>query len=248
MTRIFTLIFLLLLPLSIQAQQEDEKNIKNKTKRAILQIQRLKKGALIVRLFDKSKQIELLNKQGKSESIIKAYEQKIATENNEVISAFKNNFTFCPVYFFYSKDSKHIKNRDWKNVHFVDNSNSDYESLSNGYFYTADISELRVDTLTHFITHDGRDENNNQIERRGKKSKIDYEALVIKSDKFIDLLPPFPYSVRTYKDLPVFKRSISKTVQKFNTRLELFYKKYEHVEIDQKSNKVIIKDSSKTNK
>ncbi len=239
MTRVFTLIFLILLPFSIQAQQEDEKEIKNTTKRAIVQIKRLKEGALLIRLFDRTKQIDFLNKQGKSQAVIQAYKDKIEKENNEIIEAFTQKFTFCSVYFFYAKDTKHVKNRNFQNVNFVGSVNTNKDNLSEGCFYTADISEARIDTLTHFISYNVRDENDNIFEKRGKKSRLNYEALVIRSDKFIDLLTPFPYSVRTYKDLPVFKRSVSKTVERLNSRLESFYAKYKHLRFDKTTNKII---------
>ena len=243
MVRILPLFLALLFSFSSFAQQEDEQNIKNQKKRAILQIKRLKEGALLVRLFDKTKQIELLEKQGKPSSIVQAYKDKVAKENIEIIEAFKENFEFCPVYFFYSKDSKHVRNRNFKEVNFVDKSvNTTEADLSKAYFYTADLSELRVDTFSYITTVSGRDENDNEVIKRGKKTYVSYEAITIRSDKFIDLQAPYPYSVRTYRDLPLFKRTKAKTVQKLNKKLEYFYDKFQHLEFDPLTNNLVLKE------
>lgn len=240
MTRIFVLFFTLLFSLSSFAQQEDEKYIKNKTLRAIVQIRRLKQGALLVRLYEKENQIALLEKQGKYASVIQSYKDKIAKENNEIVDAFKNQFTFCPVYFFYSKDSEHIKNRDFKQVQLMNNNGEPSDKgFSDQYFYTADLSELRVDTISYITSHTTRDENDNFTIAKGKKTRVSYEAIMIRSDEFVDLLTPFPYSTRTYKDLPLFRRTIARTINKLNFRLEHFYRKFENLEIDPKTNKVI---------
>lgn len=246
MTRILTLFFAFLFSFSALAQQEDEADIKNRTVRAIVQVRRLKQGALLVRLFEKEKQIALLQKQGKSASVIQAYKDKIDKQNNEIIDAFKTNFKFCPVYFFYAKDSEHVKNRDFKNVHFIEKSGEELENtLTNNYFYTADLSELKVDTINYITSVDSRDESDNRIVTRGKKSNIGYESITIRSDQFVDLLTPFPYSTRTYKDLPLFKRSIAKTVSKLNFKLERFNRKFSKIDIDPETNKVISKASKK---
>lgn len=240
MTRIFVLFFALLFSFSSFAQQEDEKYIKNRSLRAIVQIRRLKQGALLVRLFEKENQIALLEKQGKSASVIQAYKDKIAKENNEIIDAFKNNFSFCPVYFFYSKDSEHIKNRDFKQGQLINkNGEPSDNEFSEQYFYTADLSELRVDTISYITSSTARDENDNITITKGKKTRVSYEAIMIRSDEFVDLLTPFPYSTRTYKDLPIFKRTVAKTVSKLNNKLEYFYRKFENLEIDPKTNQVI---------
>ena len=243
MNRLLTLILALIISFSAYAQHQDEKNIKNKTHRAIVQIKRLKEGALLVRLFEKSRQIELLKKQGKSDQIINAYKAKIKAENDEIIDAFKTKFTFCPVYFFYSKDTEHVKSRDFKNMNFLEN--QDVSTLSDGYFYTADVSAARVDTSSYFVSHNGRDENDNIITIKGRKSRVTYEAVVLRSDQFIDLLSPFPYSVRTYKDLPIFKRPMGRVVEKLNDRLQFFYEKYENIEVDPTTYELIVKPVDK---
>lgn len=247
MTRILTLFFAFLFSFSALAQQEDEADIKNRTVRAIVQVRRLKQGALLVRLFEREKQIALLQKQGKSASVIQAYKDKIDKQNNEIMEAFKTNFKFCPVYFFYAKDSEHVKNRDFKNVHFIDQSGEDLnKTLTNSYFYTADLSEIRVDTISYVTGYSYNHEKRDGIDySKGKKSVTNYESIVIRSEEFVDLLTPFPYSTRTYKDLPLFTRSIARTVSKLNLKLERFNRKFSKVEIDPKTNKVINKASKK---
>lgn len=217
MTRIFTLMFLLLLPFSSYAQKNGEGNIKNKTERAIIQIKKLKKGALLVRLFDKTKQIEYLKKQGKSESVVAAYIKKVSDDNLAVIDAYSNGFQYCPVYFFYAKDSEWVTKKAWDKVNFV-NSKGEIDSsikMTQPYFYTSEISNVK------------------------------FEAAIMMDVNFERMDPPFPYFTRTFSQIPFFKRTKLKAVQRLNAKMEVFHAKYEHLEIDYDTNKIILDKSVK---
>lgn len=208
------------------AQQEDEQFMKNKILRANMQIDRLKSGSLLVRLFYKEKVVDLLNKAGKTKAAAN-YKAEVINENNELIKAFSENFTFCPVYFFHAKYSEEIRNRNFQAVTFIDkngNEDSDISIDAESYFYTAEISHLRVDTNTSEGEHYPRfDETNTEVPRKVGELTGSIQALRIRSDKFVDLLTPFPYFARTFSDLPLFKRSQKATVKRLNKKLYKYF-------------------------
>lgn len=240
MVRILTLFLALLLSLSSFAQQEDEYDIKNNVKRSVLRIKRLKEGALLVRLFDKTKQIELLEKLGKSEATIQAYKDKVRDENLKIIEAYKSRYTFSPVFFFYAKDSEKVANRQFETVGFLNyqgivdsNITMDYE-----YFLTSEISENR--TVLRNLNGYHKDytyQNIKDISQVGNS----FEAVVIMDNFFIRLDAPFPYFVRTFSTLPIFKRTQKRAVAKLNNKIKSYYEKFNHVEIDPITLKVILK-------
>ena len=100
------------------------------TEKARAEILMLEKGALLVRLKTSELQIEALKKAGKEKE---AEELKTSqeSENKAIVEAFKTNFTFCPVYFFYSSHSNEIKsgnyiglfNANYKPVYAVNSNN-----------------------------------------------------------------------------------------------------------------------------
>lgn len=233
MTKVFTLIFFLFFSYLSFSQQEDEQNY-NRGKRAAIQIQRLKEGALFVRLFDKSMQIELIERRNKPETV-KAYKAKVKKENLEIINAFVTEFDFCPVYFFYSKNSNEIRNRDFENMSFINNLGEPDSTIKPNvdFFYTADITESRIDTF--FYYQNVVTENNEHITTKSNLSKSSsFEALVFHSDKLIDLKKPFPYHTKTLSSLPIFSRSYKSVVDRANHKLNLFYSRFENIKIKKK--------------
>ncbi|MGZ6522636.1 MAG: hypothetical protein ACXVDT_12450, partial [Bacteroidia bacterium] len=94
------------------------------------EIDLLKNGALLIRLKTSELQINAFKKAGneqKAEELKKSQED----ENKAIIEGFKANFTFCPVYFFYSDHSEEIKSGNYSglfdvNYKPVSNFNSNY--------------------------------------------------------------------------------------------------------------------------
>lgn len=223
-------IFLIFVSLGISystfAQQEDEQAIEDTEKRSDFQIERLKNGVLLVRLFYKEKSIEYLKSAGKMKAAID-YETKIEEENLELIRAFKENFTFCPVYFFDSKYSDNVLKRNFEDIIFLDvngNENKDI-TMNSTYFYTAEISATLVDTnVRKSEIYPQINQMDQEILGIKKTLFNTFQALRIKSDKFVDLLPPFPNAVRTFKNLPLIKRSYKTIVKRLNNKLKRNFK------------------------
>src|SRR5688500_2317042 len=67
-------------------------------------IKSLQEGILLVRLKTAQQKIDALNKLGKTDWAQKIIREQKA-ENQRIINAFKQHYTFSPVYFFYSDDS-----------------------------------------------------------------------------------------------------------------------------------------------
>ncbi|MGB0867999.1 MAG: hypothetical protein ACPGSD_00260 [Flavobacteriales bacterium] len=232
MIRVFLITFFLLISHLCFAQQEDEQMEKNGLTRAITQIQRLKNGALLVKLYQKERQIELLKRINK-EKALESYIADVKKNNLEIIKAFSENFEFCPVYFFYSKDAQNVKERAFENMNFVNRFGEEDSTIvmQAEYFYAGSITESRIDTFKYHSQ--ARDNHSRSINAYSSpKSSSSFEAFVFQSDKLIDLFMPFPYLTRTFGSLPVLKRSNRQLVNRLNVKLNKFYDRYKNVKLD----------------
>ena len=191
------------------------------------QITRLHDGALLVRLHTKNKSITALRNIGKTKEADEV-EKKQAEYNLNIVSAFKLNFSFCPVYFFYSDYSTNIIEKQFDQVVFLNDSlradpniNFDFKS-----FLTADFGIIEQDTARYF------DYKSLEMDTTGAATltnnyyggaDMSFGALIIRSDKLMQLRDPFPYYVRTFDSLPT-ARNLGKVVKKMNTKLNDFYR------------------------
>lgn len=76
-------------------------------------VEKLHDGMLLVKLKTSENRIKKYKEMGNMEKA-KEVIKKQQTQNEIVINAFKDNFNFCPVYFFHSNDIANIKNNDFK--------------------------------------------------------------------------------------------------------------------------------------
>ncbi|MBE9466688.1 MAG: hypothetical protein IMY72_00005 [Bacteroidetes bacterium] len=192
---------------------------------SIKQINNLHNGVLLVRLKTKKMSISALKEIGKNELAHKV-EIKQSNLNKEIISAFRDNFDFCPVFFFYSDYSQNIRDKQFDKVVFLnDNLLSDnISTFDNRNFFTAEFGIIEQDTSKYYESYYYEKENSN-YERHSKYyggTNMGFGALIIKSNQFIQLRRPFPYYVRTFDSFPI-KRKKSKVVRKMNQRLHKFY-------------------------
>lgn len=79
-----------------------------------------KPNAILVMLNESTNKIEALQKRGYSNEQIKEVKEGDKQINTSLVKDFKNNFDFCPVYFFYNKDYDAVKNKEWDKVKFYD--------------------------------------------------------------------------------------------------------------------------------
>lgn len=155
----------------------------------------LKNGALLVRLKTSELKINALKKQGKEKE---AEEIRLDQEtvNKLIVEAFKANYTFCPVYFFYSNHSTKVKEGNYKGCIFDVNMKTDSSFSSNNYL----IGEFEKSETTQL------------------------DAFYIKNKNFELLRKPFPYFIKQNKAL-VSSRSYDKLVSVLNEEFIEFYNK-----------------------
>ena len=224
----------------------------------------LKNGAILVRLPNntitikaieernlllqkKAEGIDKINHNKEYQKLLKTIDSNIKLLNKIVaereykhkiiIESFSNNFSFCPVYYFYSNDSREIKNKNFKghifnaNKEFIDTIN-----LSDNYLI-AEFGETNEDTakikLRKTKSYDFYGHPNERLERNDETGYIEYvdyyysstgmeggvDALVLLSPEFIQIQRPYPHYVRTFERLPFINRSYEETVLRLQHKI-----------------------------
>ncbi|PCJ23275.1 MAG: hypothetical protein COA97_11945 [Flavobacteriales bacterium] len=225
------LLFLFLFsPLISFAQKEEvvshkRKDIKEarveakiKAKEQVLQ---LHDGVLLVRLSTRKKSLAAMRKANKNKLADKT-ENKLRIKNQKIVNAFRVNFNFCPVYFFYSDYSKYVRNSQLDNVMFLNDSlqlDSTIKVSSNKYL-TAELGITEPDTKKYGSTTGFESGEKTTTYYGGPE--ITVTGLIIKDEQFEQLRKPFPYYVREFSGLP-FYRAIHKMVLIMNNNLQKFY-------------------------
>lgn len=88
----------------------------SKGKLALDHVKALKGDTLIVKLNSDDKKISYLRKRGKNKQA-DVFQKKVDLRNEQMISSFKESFTFCKVLFYHSKDSDALlKERDYSKL------------------------------------------------------------------------------------------------------------------------------------
>ncbi|MFK7756556.1 MAG: hypothetical protein AB8B53_06460 [Flavobacteriales bacterium] len=187
----------------------------------------MNKGALLVRLETKSASIEALRSKGEAAKA-DLKESKQRQKNQNIVSAFKAHFTFCPTYFFFDNYSQNVMKKDFKSVQFLDeNLEHDASIKFNGAnFFTAEFGTLEQDTAQYFSGYYTVPTKNGP-ERRARyygEPHMRFGALIIKSDQFVQLKRPFKYYSRTLDSVPLAKLE-STVVAKMDKKLHRFYKR-----------------------
>jgi len=188
----YFLILLFVLPLFGFSQDNLDKTPKQ-------HINMLKEGKLLVRLHDKSNSIKILLEKGmvKRAEYVKKKQDIL---NLEIMKSF-TNFKFCDVHFFYSNDSKFIKEGNYNKVKLY---SFDSEGLkTNGInldanFLVADFGEM------------------------SGKNKMGMKAMYIMDNKLNQLSRPFPFYVR-FHPTPIQNLSHAKVVKRMDKKLKKFY-------------------------
>src|SRR4051812_8221178 len=83
------------------------------------QIHILKNGVLLFELSKKENTIKAMIDAGKQKEAQRT-RSETETYNEEIVSAFKKYFTFCPVYFFYSEDADKVLDKKLNEIVFLD--------------------------------------------------------------------------------------------------------------------------------
>jgi hypothetical protein len=149
-----------------------------------------KNSSLLVRLQDKSKTIAFLIEKGLNKQA-EQLRQEQRLQNREILLSFSQTFDFCPVYFFYAKDSEAIRNGDLEQVVFDENLNIITKNLPK--YYTADFAQT---------------------------PGLGIDGLIIKNQKLLDLDNKLPFFERRYVFFNLKERSKAEMVEAYNKRLQ----------------------------
>ncbi len=153
---------------------------------AYAQINALKKGALLVRLKTNKRAISKLKSVGNYD-LATNLEKETELENKIIMSAYKKEFTFCPVYFFYSESSDSIRKNNLSGI-FVDT--------------TLQVSASIVCNASFFLVAEQDGIYNSSLglvpESLAKTSRESGSysrdaPIVVKNKYFIQLHKPFPF-------------------------------------------------------
>ncbi len=201
------LLFLFLSSCSISLiAQKSEKAI-FELKSAHEQISNLKDGVLLVRLFTKSKGIEAYRRKGATSQADKI-ERAVKSRNINIVQAFKKEYSFSQVAFFFSDESEAVKTGNFDQVTFLNDSLELDTSVKPLDFGTVFIGELsRIESVN---------EDTGQVGRG-------FSAFIIRDARFNQLKKPFPYYQRSYEGVFFINRTESTVVKKLQAKLEKFY-------------------------
>lgn len=190
------------------------------------QIVELQGGVLLVRLKQKQKSIDALRKQGR-EKLANKIELKQKTRNSYIVDAFKTRFNFCPIYFFYSSDSKYVRTNKLDNVSFLNDSLFFDNSiiLKDTNFYIAEFGHIEPEETITYQSSVHVPKKETRITYSGS-SDFSFKALTVKTKYFKQLRGPFPYYSKESSG-PNKRANINASVSKLNLILERFYNKQE---------------------
>jgi len=195
------------------------KQSKIDAKRQILEIH---DGALLVRLKQKQKSIDALRKRGR-DKLANKIELKQQNRNKYIIEAFNIQFDFCPVYFFYSADSKHVRNNNIDSISFLNHSLITDKSITvkDTLFYITEFGHIEPEeTFTYQSSvHLSKGETRSTY---SGSSDFSFKAVTIKDKNFKQLKDPFPYYCKESSG-PNKKSNINNAVRKLNLNLIKFY-------------------------
>lgn len=158
-----------------------------KFKVARAQINALKNGgALLVRLKTNTNTVTKLKNAGNIDLATQLEQETILT-NKIVMAAYLREFTFCPVYFFYSNYSDSVKQKKLTGILLDTNLVENPAVICNASFYLiAETGEVYNSSLGIVPESEAA----KSVERG---NAVRDAAIVIKNRYFIQLHKPFPY-------------------------------------------------------
>lgn len=178
-------------------------SMSNKDLGANEHIQRLKDGALFVRLQTASLKIEGLKSVGRHrEAEETRMTQKVL--NQAIMLAFQKNYTFSKVYFFYNYNSDKIRA-------------SDFNILLDGN--GSPISSAERESIRHFYIAEFKNLDLTSVSQAGGGG---FEGLVVHDANFKQLERPFPYFSRSFSSMKLFYKGPSTVVSELNEALHKF--------------------------
>ncbi|MDQ3046254.1 MAG: hypothetical protein M3R27_01810 [Bacteroidota bacterium] len=155
-------------------------------------IKQLKGGALFVRLSTSQNLINAYIKNGKVKEA-EEIRMKKEKENKEIAEAFKKEFHFCKVYFFYSDKSTDVKEGNYSK-HLM-NSDLQPDSTFMGFYIIGEFDQSKNTGL---------------------------DAFILKNKNYEQLKSPFPFLIKRNQML-VIAKSTEDIAKQVSEKLNEFY-------------------------
>ena len=153
------------------------------------QINELKEGALVVRLKTNKMLIEELTKQGHPDLARQKLLEQYAVNKNTMF-AYKENLTFCKVYFIYSNSSDSLLNGIRQGIFLDTNLILDPHIVMNEKFYLLAERDYAYNSSIGFVMEDSA----RSVKEKG--NAVREMAIIIKNKYGHQLKSPFPYYVK----------------------------------------------------
>jgi len=189
-------------------------------------IKQLKNGVLLVRLSKKQSAIEALEKVGQVNTANQLIERQKEL-NEKIVNAFETEFNFCPTYFFYSEDSKKIRNGDLDKVAWLNKKNLEVDesiTINAANYFIAEFSYSEQDTAKYYSdSYQFFGKNGTEIRHKYYGgSNLRQDGLIVKSNQFVQLPKPFPRFIK--KSMFSDPKTVhALMVSKLNKKLMAFY-------------------------
>ncbi|MGB3617685.1 MAG: hypothetical protein WBA12_06155 [Catalinimonas sp.] len=124
-------------------------------------------------------------------------------KNATWMNAFRTQFDFCPVYFFYADDSPRVRDQAWGEVAFLDGTPG-LDTLEAARILTAEVRARRA-------------AHNAGNAHTPSSSDATFEALRLMDHQFQPMPHPAPRRVRIFKNFLPFRRKPEEIVSMLNT-------------------------------
>lgn len=205
------------------------------------QVKNLKSGILLIRLKTDANRIAAFEKKGQPE---KAEQVRIfrRESNLRIVNAFRQNYKYSDIMFFYNTDSEKLINRQYKGIFLDDNLDIDPDiKLDTARFWLiGELDVLEADTAKHReSTYWNPATKKLEYTYWSSSSDFSRRALVIRDQNFIQLKRPFPYYVSCRNEdiddpllkekSTVIKRSVDEAVVILDMKLHRKYKRYSRI-------------------
>lgn len=219
MRNLFTAL-LIIVSSSIFSQNNTEQLFKN-----------LHNGAILVRLTSNSNTLKALK--GKDDVLAAKIVKQRDEKNREIIDAFASQLTLCPVYYFYSDDTKAIVEKNFEGVLLDSDLNrvNEFPALNSNYLvasFSGTHENKEIEEYENVRYSDRNSEGKLYVDDVKVQQSTDMEggvdALVLYSPEIVELQSPYPHYVRTFERLPFIKRSKEKTVERLQYKIEKYLK------------------------
>lgn len=152
---------------------------------------KLREGVLIVRLYDKSDQIDYLMEKG-HEQMAEKVRQETRLENKAIVDAFVNEYHVGAVYFMNAEDSRALADNEW-----------------NGILRDSWGETVNIEPLPYLVADISRSKN------RGLNG---LNIWYWEEDQWVHPPTPFPSHISAYGFLNLYHRTYSEMVELFNSR------------------------------